>query len=259
MKDLKTVSGLDIKLEDIGLTYDQNIFAVEPKPRTYDEARDIYLEKSAEEQELYWAYRYFEASDDTDKFEQAQLEYDITVIKNGSIGPELIKTFGHYHAYVPGTQITYPEVYEVIDGEIEYLLQTKPDADGIVDVVIVSAQKGDKVVVPPNFGHISVNVGQEFCVSSNLQKRDLPAGADYESFRVNNGGAMYRTQNGWENNLNYTVRSLKKVVPREKPEWGLTKNKPLYASFIETPDQFKFLTEPQNYNFSDVWTDKENF
>jgi glucose-6-phosphate isomerase len=259
MKDYKEISGLDIKLEDIGLTYDQNIFAVEPKARTYNEAREVYLEKSAEEQELYWMYRYFEATDDADKFEAAQVEYDITVIKNGTVGPEMIKTAGHYHAYVPGTEMTYPEVYEVIDGEIDYLLQTKPDPEGNVDVVVVSAKKGDKVVVPPNFGHISVNVGNEFCVSSNLQKRDLPAGADYESFKVNNGGALYRTANGWENNLNYNVRSLKKVAPREKHEWGLSKDKPLYTSFIENPDNFKFLTEPQNFNFSDVWADKEDF
>lgn len=259
MKDFKTISGLDIKMEDIGLTYNQNVFAVEPKARMYDEAREVYLEKGADEQELYWMYRYFEANEDSDKFESSQVEYDITVIKNGNIGPELIKTAGHYHAYVPGTQITYPEVYEVIEGEIEYLLQTKPDSEGNVDVVIVSAKKGDKVVVPPNFGHISVNIGSNYCVSSNLQKRDLPAGADYESFKVNNGGALYRTANSWENNMNYNVKTLRKVTPREKSEWGLSKVKPLYTSFIESPEKFKFLTEPQNYNFSDVWADKEDF
>ncbi len=259
MKDYKDISGLDIKLEDIGLTYDQAVFGVEPKTRNYEEAKDVYLEKGAEEQELYWMYRYMEKSVDTDVFELNKAEYDITVIKPGKIGPEFIKTSGHYHGYVPNTEMTYPEVYEVIDGNINYLLQTKPDMEGNVDVVIVEASIGDKIIVPPNYGHVSINIGENYAVSSNLQFRDLPATADYESFKVNNGAALYRTDNGWDNNLNYKIRSLKKVTPKEKPEWGLTKLKPLYSSFIESPEKFKFIIEPQNFNFSDIWEEKKDF
>lgn len=253
MKDYKDIAGIDIKMEDIGLVYDQGIFGVEPKTRTYDEAKDVYLEKEAEEQDLYWMYRYMEKADDTNIFEDNKTEYDVTVIKPGKIGPEFIKTAGHFHGYVPEANMTYPEVYEVIDGTIDYLLQTKPDAEGNVDVIIVEAKTGDKVIVPPNYGHISINAGGDFAVSSNLQFRDLPATADYESFRVNNGGALYRTENGWDNNLNYKVKSLKKVTPKDKPEWGIVSEKPLYSSFIEAPEKFKWLTEPQNYDFSDIW------
>lgn len=259
MKDLSKIAGLNIKLEDIGLVYDQDEFPVEAKSRTYEEAKDVYLEKEAEEQELYWMYRYFEREVDEPKFDEADLEYDITVIKAGKIGPEFVKTAGHYHGYVPGTELTYPEVYEVIEGEIEYLLQTKPDAEGNVDVVIVKASSGDKVIVPPTFGHISINVGNEAAVSSNLQKKDLPSSADYESFKVNNGGALFRSESGWEPNRSYQIRSLKKVTPKEKPEWGLEKNKSLYNSFLEAPEKFKWLTEPRNYDFSDIWNEEEGF
>lgn len=253
MKDLKNISGIDIKLEDIGLSYDKNEFPVEPKTRTYGEAKDVYLEKEAEEQNLYYMYRYFENLKDSDKFKNADIEYDLTFIESGNIGPEFVKTAGHYHGYVPDTDITYPEVYEVIEGKIEYLLQTKPDAESNVDVVIVTTKVGDKVVVPPGYGHISINVGNTPAVSSNLQKRDLPVTADYETYKVNNGGALYRDIHGWENNHNLHIRSLKNVIPKEKPEWGLEKDKPLYNSFIENPDRFKFLTVPQDFNFSDVW------
>lgn len=253
MKDLQQVSGLDIKLEDIGLTFDQNEFPVEPKTRTYNEAKDVYLEKGAEEQDLYFMYRYFEKETDEEIFEKNDLEYDITVVKSGKIGPELIKTAGHYHGYVPRTTITYPEVYEVINGEVEYLIQTKPDSESNVDVVIIKAVAGDKVIVPPGYGHVSVNTGADVLISSNLQKRDLPATADYETYKVNNGGALYRTDNSWEKNYNYNIKSQKVVIPKEKPEWGLTKGKPLYTAFIETPEKFKFLTEPQNFDFSDIW------
>jgi glucose-6-phosphate isomerase len=253
MKDLKLKSGLSVKLLDIGLTYDQNEFPVEPKVRTYIEAKDVYLEKEAEEQDLYYMYRYFEKEKDAEIFEKNNAEYDLTLIKSGRIGPELIKTAGHYHEYVPDTDITYPELYEVISGKIEYLIQTKPDAENNVDVVIITAEEGDKIVVPPNYGHISINVGDEPAVSSNLQRRDLPANADYESFKVSNGGALYRTKTGWENNRNYVIASLKKVAPKEKPDWGLEKNKPLYTAFIENPAKFKWLMEPNNFDFTDIW------
>jgi glucose-6-phosphate isomerase len=253
MKDYKEISGLDIKLEDIGLVYDQNVFGIEPKTRTYEEAKDVYLEKGAEEKDLYYMYRYMEKSSDSDIFEENKVEYDVTVINAGTIGPELIKTAGHYHGYVPDTEITYPEIYEVIDGSIDYLLQTKPDTEGNVDVVIVQAKAGDKVIVPPNYGHISVNVGTETAVSSNLQFRDLPATADYESFKVNNGGALYRIDSGWENNLNYKIKTLRKVMPKDKPDWGIIKGKPLYSSFIESPEKFRYLSSPQEFDFSDIW------
>jgi glucose-6-phosphate isomerase len=255
MKDLKNISGLNIKLENDDLTYDQNEFPVEPKTRIYEEVKDVYLEKNAVEQDLYYMYRYFESQKDVEKFEHADTEYDLTVLKSGMIGPEFIKTAGHYHGYVPNTDITYPEVYEVIEGKIEYLLQTKPDTESNVDIVVVTAEVGDKIVVPPGYGHISINIGSSPAVSSNLQKRDLPMTADYETYKVNNGGALYRAENNWENNLNYHIHSLKKVTPKEKLEWGLEKNKSLYNSFIENPEYFKFLTEPQNFDFSDVWVE----
>jgi len=259
MKDYKNISGLDIKMEDVGLVYDQNIFPVEAKVRTYEEAKDVYEEKNAEEQDLYWMYRYFEAENDSQKFIASNLEYDITVIRSGKIGDEFIKTAGHYHSYVPDTDLTYPEVYEVIDGQIEYLIQTRPDADGNVDAVIITAELGDKVIIPPNYGHISINVGPNIAVESNLQLRDLPANADYETFRIFSGGDLFREGKGWENNPQYKIRSLKKVRPKEKPIWGLEKNKPLYPSFIESPEKFYFLTRPQDFDFVDIWEKVEAF
>lgn len=253
IKDLKRKSGLDIKLEKSNLVYDEELFPVDLKTRTYEEAKDVYLEKSAPEQDLYYMYRYFEKSSDADLFENNKCEYDITVLKAGMVGPEPIKTVGHYHANVPGTDISYPEVYEVIEGEVTYLLQTRPDDNNEVDVLIVEARAGDKVIVPPNYGHISINRGPETAVESNIQRRDLPASADYNAFAEKNGGALYFDGQSWTENYNYTVRSKKTVKPKEKPEWGLTKSQPLYTSFIENPEQFTWLTEPQNFDFSDIW------
>lgn len=248
MKNLSKESGLEIELDDTRLVYDKNVFGVESATRTYEDAQDVYLEKNAPAQDLYYMYRYFEARDDEELFESNKAEYDITVLKPGKVGPEMIKTVGHYHATVPDTNITYPEVYEVIEGEITYLMQTMPDQNNEVDVLIVEARAGDKVVVPPNYGHISINRGDSVAVSANIQRRDLPASANYDAFKEKNGAALYYDGQNWIENFNYTVRNKAIGAPTVKPEWGLG-NEPIYTSFVKDPEKFKWLIKPQDYEF----------
>ncbi len=255
MKDLKKISGLDLQLNNFKLIYDNDQYAVEPKPREYTEAIPVYLKKDDHKQMLYWMYRYFEAKKNLKKFEKANLEYDLTVIKSGQIGDEFIKTVGHYHAKVPRVDTTYPEVYEVIEGSLEYLLQSKPDKKNKFDVILVVAEAGDKVVVPPGYGHISINVGKDVSVSSNLQKADLPASADYDFYQNHEGGAFYRTEKGLEPNPKYKIENLRVVKPKEKPEFGLETGKSLYESFLKNPEKFDYLLKPQNYDFSDLFED----
>jgi len=252
MKDLSQLSGLEIKLDEEKLVYDKQVFPFEPKTRTMDDARDVYLKKGEPQKDLYYMYRFFEKPNDIKTFENIKAEYDITVFNPGTVGEEFIKTVGHYHGLVPGTNITYPEVYEVLDGQIEFLLQSLPNEEGTVDVVIVQAEVGDKVVSPPNYGHIMVNIGSEPAISSNIQFRNGTAGASYEFYPAHQGGALYRTQaEEWVKNPNYKIGTTKTIKPKEKPEWGLVKNKPLYDSFIEEPEKFRWISEPQNYDFSE--------
>jgi len=253
MKSLKKISGLDIGLDGERLVYGGE-FEVQPQARLFLEAEKVYRSSYGDpRKELYHMYRYFEKPSDKKTFEKADVEYDITVIGPGKIGDEYIKTKGHYHALVPKTEISYPEVYEVIEGRIEYLVQKRPNDKKETEVVIIRAEPGDKVIVPPGYGHVSVNVGREAAVSSNLQKRDLPAGADYGGFEYFRGGALYRTEKGWEENLEYLVKTTGYALPKEKPEWGLVKDSSLYESFAAYPEKFGFLTRPQDYDFSDIW------
>jgi glucose-6-phosphate isomerase len=255
MQDLNKASGLDIKLNNFKLIYDEDQYLAKAKPREYTEAIPVYLKKDDHKQMLYWMYRYFEDEKDKKVFDSAGLEYDLTVIKNGQIGDEYIKTVGHYHANISDSYTTYPEVYEVIEGNIEYLLQTKPDKSGKVDAILVEAEAGDKVVVPPGYGHISINAGNEIVVSSNLQKADLPAGADYDFYQEHEGGAFYRTDKGLEPNPKYKINKLRIVRPLEKPEFGLEKDKSLYLSFLENPEKFDYLNNPQKYDFFELFED----
>ncbi len=255
MDSIEKSSGLPIKIREGKLDYDKKIFEANPKPRLFSEAQTVYQETADPDLPLYYMYRYFEKKADKSIFETQDAEYDITLINPGKIGDEYIKTKGHYHPLVPDTDISYPEVYEVIAGKAEYLIQKRPNDNKETDVIVIKAKSSDKIVIPPNYGHVSINVGDIVLISSNIQKRDLPTGADYGGFEYYHGGAMYRTETNWVKNPEYKINSLRYVYPVEKPKWGLTKNKPLYQSFIENPEKFKWLTKPQDFDFSDIWAE----
>jgi glucose-6-phosphate isomerase len=61
------------------------------------------------------------------------------------MGLEFVKTYGHYHPRVnPKLRYTYPEIYEVLDGDARYLVQRAQNEESVDDVVLVKATRGDK-------------------------------------------------------------------------------------------------------------------
>ena len=62
----------------------------------------------------------------------------------------------NYHPENPsGTG--YPELYEVIEGVAHVLLRKKT----LEHIVLVKAAKGDIVIIPPGYGHVTINPSQE--------------------------------------------------------------------------------------------------
>ncbi|NMB35391.1 MAG: hypothetical protein GX989_03770 [Firmicutes bacterium] len=141
---------------------------------------------------LYYMYRNFCLPEHLMLFRKNGIRYDITVLIPGSIGAEYIKTAGHYHPLKPGAACTYAEVYEVIYGRALYLIQrphrlAEPRA-GLEEIIIFDAAPGDKVLIPPDFGHVTINPGPDFLIMSNL------VAAEFESVYTplqEMGGAGY--------------------------------------------------------------------
>ena len=118
-----------------------------------------------------------------------------------------------------------------------------------MNVLWVLTEPGDKIVMPPNWGHVSMNVSGLPAVELDLQKRNNPNQSDYSLFRQKVGGAFYRTKDGIVKNPYYQIGFWRVVRPKEKPDWALKKSVPLYKSFVQNPEAFKFLTHPQDYEF----------
>ena len=113
--------------------------------------------------ELYYMYRGLRESKDEFDIRKNKLRYDVTIIRPERLGNELMKTAGHYH---PGD---YGELYEVLYGAAWCLLQKKNTKNSriIEDVILVKAGPGDKIVIPPGYGHILINTGKTHLVVSN--------------------------------------------------------------------------------------------
>jgi glucose-6-phosphate isomerase len=185
----------------------------------------------------------YHSPNDRQKIIENSLRFDLTFTSPGKIGKEYIKTYGHYHPEVE-TGLTYPEIYEILEGYAYFILQ-KPSGDGIEDIIIVEARKGDKIIVPPNYGHVMVNPTDKGLKSSNWVYRGFSS--MYESYTHKRGACYYYTEDGWIKNENYSIvpepRFVKPKIPKEL---GLKKSDEMY-NLIKTPEKLEFLYKPSKY------------
>ena len=249
-KELLKQSGLDVEIGKDKLIFDKAQF---PRAidwvKTFDDGKYAYLEANVGPPVLYGGIRYAEDIAHEAVFQTGDFMADITFINSGKIGDEYIKSVGHYHGCVPGTEVAYPEIYEAVTSGIEYCLQSEPDTDNGVNVLWVLTEPGDKIMMLPNWGHVSMNTGEQTVIEVDVQKRDNPNHSDYSLYKIMNGAAVYRTERGLIKNSHYKIKSLRIVRPKELPELGLTKDTPLYTALTSWPNKFQFLLEPQNASF----------
>ena len=192
--------------------------------------------------ELYYMYRdLFLSRRDGDLFKDQGIRYDITIIPPLMLGCEYVKTAGHYHPKVPGQEITYPEVYEVLEGEATYLLQK----EDLSDVVVVMARAGDKVVVPPGYGHITINESNKKLKMANFVAREFSS--IYDPIKERGGGAYFLTEDGFVINPRCEdAAPLRMVeVPKVKA-LGLSRNREIYPIGREK-GTLDWLVRPQDY------------
>jgi oxalate decarboxylase/phosphoglucose isomerase-like protein (cupin superfamily) len=125
---------------------------------------------------------------------------NVTVWESGTVGTEYIKSFGHYHIG------DLEETYTVLEGEGVVILQERElDADGkpiddrIRSFRAIRVTAGQSVHIPKNTGHLAINTGSRWFVTSDDSPVDfsdanpvsLPGHADYEPFRKLRGAAYY--------------------------------------------------------------------
>jgi len=157
--------------------------------------------KTAPNLELYYMYRGVKKKDG--------LRYDVTVIPPRLLGQEFVKTKGHSHTGA------HNEIYIVLKGQGLYLLQ-KSAGDKIDDVYAVKAKKGEIVVVPSYYSHITINPSKKETLKEANWVYETCQNV-YDSFVKKQGAGYYFTAKGWIKNKRYgTVPKLRFEKPFKK-------------------------------------------
>jgi len=136
------------------------------------------------------------------------LRYDITVIPPRMLGEEFVKTKGHEHLG------NFGELYTVLKGKVIYLIQ-KFKKNQIIDVYAVKAKKGESVIVPPGYGHITINPASQELKEANWCSEKCKN--IYDLYEKKQGACYYYTKSGWIKNKNYKkISKLRFEKPLKK-------------------------------------------
>lgn len=248
----------NVNYEDYSRKYSKGMFGLL--------ADNSYLK---EEEPYYDFYKAIVDDSVRARFSDANLRYDSTVIMEGCAGNEFKKTAGHFHCLIPGKTVSYPELYQVIKGTALFVMQrvndnTTTDGNMVVqDSILAEVHAGESIVVPPDFGHCTVNIGSETMVFVNLVSCD--SHNSYESVKSSAGMCCYvlRYPDGSyriEKNPHYDFACQPRiVVPTDSPTLGISKNVPVYTSFLNAPETYRYLNDPEGLmsDYFSMLKDKE--
>ncbi len=257
MVDLSTVAGLPLGFDGFKVVFGGGLAPMEMSCRRLPEARYAFADEDAPGMdELYYMYRDVAQAGDRGTLAQHGLRFDLTLIPPGLVGREYNKTVGHYHPVKEGTTYTYPEVYEVLHGEATYLLQRSGEVRGAVeDVVVCLVKPGEKLVIPPGYGHVTINAGTLPLVMANWVAGEFSS--VYGEIRELRGGAYYLQSRGgrpqWTLNPRYKLAPpLRYAAVSDYPAFGLFCGAPMYALIQKAPDKLRFLTHPEEFVWSAI-------
>ncbi len=236
------------------LTFGDRTFT--PVVRTLGEMKEVLYDQgflvtaSMDMVPLYYMFREVAKNEaDAQQIKALGLRYDITIIPPMKLGLEFVKTAGHYHPCVPGSKLTYPEIYEVLEGEAHYLLQQREEADtngAITDVILIQAHRGDKVVIPPNYGHVTINPAAGTLKMANWVARSFSS--IYDPYKERGGAAYFElTSRKFVRNERYKAAPAIRFL-RPSDTWleevGLSTAIPMYE-LLQEPAKLEFLLKPE--------------
>jgi glucose-6-phosphate isomerase len=232
-----------ISSESTGLTFSDQVSYLEMNERKLSDLKDVLYKNQGLDFDcsIYKMYRGVTGIADKEIFKD--IRHDITNMPPGTLNGEFVKTYGHYHPKVKN--IGYPEVYQIINGRAVFVLQD--DYDDLKQVNFIFAKAPEIVIVPPDLGHVVINIASDNLIFSNLIFSHFQS--LYEPYQRKKGAAYYITEGSplqWLVNSHYTSSPQPKLL-RPKTIWD---NQFIYDLFKNNPANFQFLAEPQSFQFS---------
>jgi len=224
----------------------------EPDVRMLGDMASVVMDqewfRGADDRPLYFMYRGVHPNEaDKALMDAVGMRYDVTVIPPGMLGSEYTKTAGHDHPPSPAGP-TFTEVYEVLEGRATYLMQKVVDGE-VVDAYYVECGPGDRAIIPPDYGHVTINAGTEDIKMANWVFAGFSS--VYDAYRARRGAAYYLTDEGWRGNPRYgELPELRRLAPSEPSLLGLRAGEKMYT-LVNDLGRLEFLRSPEKYG--ELW------
>ena len=249
--DLRESLGLSVESDGLALAYDNNEINV--KNLIIYKIKDLMSgliqndwEGKNEEEEVFRVYEGIRRVEDKELWED--IRFDVLILQPGKLGSICKSTLGYYRSKAENGYI-YPEIYQVVDGYAEILLQQPGEKhEQVKDVVILRVQKFDVLVVPPIYGVSIINPSEKSAILARIRADEAKEISDF--FKKTRGPCYLRMiERRWNFNENYEeIPQLRLGEPQNK--WKTIKRGiPMYASYIYRPKHFQTLVEPDPIEF----------
>lgn len=211
------------------------------------ELASFTINSSLNEDEIYKIYQNVYKIEDKELW--SETEFSIILLHNGMIGKEYNKTQGYYRNKAENG-FRYPEIFQVVEGYAEFLLQQPSDTHRkIKDVVTIRMQRSEVLVVPPSYGITIINPSEKKAIISRLRAADVKESA--EEYKDTNGESYFRVEGGkWEYNVNYEEIPMMRLVESQFKWKTIRRGFPIYTSYIYNPNILRTLIEPDPTDFN---------
>ena len=240
---------LDTNSLEVGVGGD---ISFELQPRLVDEIRPVLYEPDSlpSGMPFYWNYKLVQAGSADQLFQGKRLTFGLVLLPALKAGAEYVKTHGHYHSCMPGSQIAYPEVYTHYYGELYLLMQRRDQGRALEldDCVLYRMVPGKSIMVPPGYAHILINPSLKPALMGGLYSLDSIH--DYAPIRAAAGGAYFFIEEaGLEKflpNRRYTRNPPLRLIsdPAGTRFAPPDDSQPLWQSFAAEPQRYAFITDP---------------
>ncbi|MBB1198848.1 glucose-6-phosphate isomerase [Enterobacteriaceae bacterium 89] len=230
----------------LGFTYGEEVIGPMPEIRRLDQIRSSLRDPKCDgPEEVYAIVMDVARLQDLAELKKRMLLFGVVTYAAGRLGDEPIRSQGHVHRISQHSGWSPPELYEIWQGEaIIYMQEFVADDPGRCFAVV--AGPGDKVLVPPGWGHATISANPDEPLTFGAWC-DREYGFEYEAVRAHKGLAWYPLlqddQIVWQHNSHYAPGRLQVITPRQYREFGIT-DEPVYQQFIDDPARFQFISRP---------------
>lgn len=253
IKDVTDVNGFSLLFDTQNLdVLTGSAYCFERKIRNLADLEAVLSDPSAGDpkQDAYYLF-YPQLLPDAAKeaLDAFKLTYSFVLMPSLRVGGEYIKTTGHYHPFLPGTSLGYPEVYTQLAGTLLLFLQQRDpeNGDSIVDCRLITMTPGVTVVIPPNYAHVLINPTGSPSLMAGLYGRFFQP--DYSMVNEKRGLAYYILEDGdsyrFQENPRYTeAPSLQQMETLKDTRFEyFDPGVPVWKSFLNAPERYSFLSD----------------